>query len=100
VESVTLAVIGGISGIVVHMPDELILYLAFQTGGPNNTYPSDATPSGPALFLHSGHVGVDRDNLWDRTGLDDFACRARGLRCGGPSRFGEVDGARGRRSRW
>jgi predicted permease len=55
VESVTLAVIGGISGIAVaYAGTRLILYLAFQRGGPNNHVPIDATPSLTMLFFTLG----------------------------------------------
>jgi putative ABC transport system permease protein len=55
VESVTLAVIGGAIGVVVaYAGTRLILYLAFQTGGPNNYVPIDATPSWPVLLFTLG----------------------------------------------
>jgi putative ABC transport system permease protein len=55
VESVTLAVIGGIAGIVVaYTGTRLILYLAFQAGGGNNYVPIDASPSWPALLFTLG----------------------------------------------
>jgi len=55
VESVLLAVIGGALGIVVaYAGTRLILYLAFQNGGPNNYVPVDATPSWPVLLFTLG----------------------------------------------
>ena len=52
VESITLAVVGGIFGIVVaYAGTRLILYLAFHVGGPNNYVPIDATPSWPVLLF-------------------------------------------------
>jgi putative ABC transport system permease protein len=55
VESVLLAVIGGALGIAVaYAGTRLILYLAFQTGGPNNYVPIHATPSWPVLFFTLG----------------------------------------------
>ena len=55
VESVTLAVIGGVLGIgVAYAGTRLILYLAFQIGGPNNYVPIDATPSWPVLLFTLG----------------------------------------------
>ncbi len=52
VESVLLAVIGGALGIAVaYAGTRLILYLAFQTGGPNNYVPVSATPSWPVLLF-------------------------------------------------
>jgi putative ABC transport system permease protein len=50
-ESVMLAMIGGVLGIgVVYAGTRLILHLAFQTGGPNYV-PIDATPSWPMLLF-------------------------------------------------
>jgi putative ABC transport system permease protein len=55
VESVMLAMIGGALGIgVAYAGTRLILYLAFQTGGPNNYVPIDATPSWPVLLFTLG----------------------------------------------
>jgi putative ABC transport system permease protein len=55
VESVLLSVIGGALGVAVaYAGTRLILYLAFQTGGPNNYVPIDATPSWPVLLFTLG----------------------------------------------
>jgi len=55
VESVMLAVIGGAIGVAVaYAGTRLILFLAFQTGGPNNYVPIDATPSWPVLLFALG----------------------------------------------
>jgi predicted permease len=55
VESVLLAAIGGVLGIVVaYAATKLILHLAFQLGGPNNYVPISATPSLPVLFFTLG----------------------------------------------
>jgi predicted permease len=55
VESVTLAMIGGALGIgVAYGGTRLILYLAFEMGGPNNYVPVDATPSWPVLLFTLG----------------------------------------------
>jgi putative ABC transport system permease protein len=52
VESLLLAVIGGVLGIAVaYAGTRLILHLAFQIGGPNNFIPIDATPSWPVLLF-------------------------------------------------
>ena len=52
VESLLLAVIGGVLGIVVaYAGTKLILHLAFQIGGPNNFVPIDPTPSWPVLVF-------------------------------------------------
>ncbi len=54
-ESVTLAIIGGAFGIgVAYAGTRLILYLAFQTGGPNRYVPIDASPSWPVLLFTLG----------------------------------------------
>jgi putative ABC transport system permease protein len=50
VESLLLAVIGGVLGIgVAYAGTTLILHLAFQIGGPNNFVPIDKAPSWPVL---------------------------------------------------
>ncbi len=50
VESLVLAGIGGILGVgVAYAGTKLIVYLAFQTGGPNNYVPVHAEPSWPVL---------------------------------------------------
>jgi predicted permease len=55
VESVMLALIGGAFGIAVaYAGTRLILYLAFQIGGPNSYVPIDATPSWPVLLFTLG----------------------------------------------
>jgi predicted permease len=55
VESVTLAIIGGALGIgVAYAGTRLILYLAFEIGGPNNYVPIDASPSWPVLLFVLG----------------------------------------------
>jgi predicted permease len=55
VECVTLALVGGAIGVAVaYAGTRLILYLAFQIGGPNNYVPIDATPSWPVLFFALG----------------------------------------------
>jgi putative ABC transport system permease protein len=55
VETVLLAVIGGILGVgVAYGGTRLILYLAFQIGGPNNYVPVSATPSWPVLLFTLG----------------------------------------------
>ena len=52
VESMLLAVIGGVLGIgVAYAGTKLILHLAFQIGGPNNYVPIEATPSWPVLLF-------------------------------------------------
>jgi predicted permease len=52
VESLLLAVIGGVLGIsVAYAGTKLILHLAFRIGGPNNFVPIDATPSWPVLLF-------------------------------------------------
>jgi putative ABC transport system permease protein len=55
VESVLLSFIGGAVGVAVaYAGTRLILYLAFQAGGPNNYVPVDATPSLPVLLFTLG----------------------------------------------
>src|SRR5258708_3742008 len=52
VECVMLASIGGVLGIAVaYAGTKLILHLAFQSGGPNNWVPINATPSLPVLLF-------------------------------------------------
>jgi predicted permease len=52
VESLLLAVIGGVLAIAVaYAGTRLILHLAFRIGGPNNFVPIDATPSWPVLLF-------------------------------------------------
>jgi putative ABC transport system permease protein len=55
VECVLLAVIGGAFGIgVAYAGTRLILYLAFQIGGPSNFVPVSPTPSTPVLLFALG----------------------------------------------
>ncbi|HEY1239544.1 MAG TPA: ABC transporter permease [Bryobacteraceae bacterium] len=55
VESILLAVIGGVLGIgVAYAGTRLIVYLAFRIGGPNNYVPIDMTPSWPVLLFTLG----------------------------------------------
>ena len=55
VESLVLAVIGGVLGIgLAYAGTRLILYLAFQTGVQNNYVPIVATPSWPVLLFTLG----------------------------------------------
>ncbi|MGO4211662.1 ABC transporter permease [Terriglobus sp. 2YAB30_2] len=55
VEAVTLALIGGISGVAVaYAGTRLILYLALERGNSNNFVPISATPSIPALLFTLG----------------------------------------------
>jgi putative ABC transport system permease protein len=52
VECLALAVVGGILGIAVaYAGTRLVLYLAFQIGGPDNYVPIDAAPSWPVLLF-------------------------------------------------
>ncbi|HUK17923.1 MAG TPA: ABC transporter permease [Bryobacteraceae bacterium] len=52
IESVLLAIIGGVSGIAVaYAGTKLIVTLAFQIGGPNNYVPIEAAPSWPVLLF-------------------------------------------------
>ncbi len=52
VESLLLAVVGGVFGIgVAYVGTRLILHLAFQIGGPNNFVPIDPTPSWAVLLF-------------------------------------------------
>lgn len=54
-ESVLLAVTGAVFGIgAAYAGTRLILYLAFQTGGPNNYVPINASPSWPMLLFALG----------------------------------------------
>ena len=55
VESMLLAMIGGVFGIgVAYAGTRLILHLAFQIGGPNNYVPIEAAPSWPILLFTLG----------------------------------------------
>jgi putative ABC transport system permease protein len=55
VESLLLAVVGGVFGIAVaYAGTRLILYLAFQIGGPNNYVPVTPEPSWPVLLFTLG----------------------------------------------
>lgn len=55
VESVILAMVGGALGIAVaYAGTRLILYLAFQIGGPKNYVPIDGTPSWEVLLFTLG----------------------------------------------
>ncbi len=55
VECVMLALIGGAIGIAVaYAGTRLILYLAFQIGGPSNYVPINPTPSWPVLLFTLG----------------------------------------------
>jgi putative ABC transport system permease protein len=55
VESVLLAIIGGALGIgVAYGGTRLILYLAFEIGGPNNYVPVSPTPAWPVLLFTLG----------------------------------------------
>jgi putative ABC transport system permease protein len=55
VESVMLALIGGVIGVAVaYGGTRLILHLAFQYGGSDNYVPVDATPSWPVLLFTLG----------------------------------------------
>jgi predicted permease len=55
IESMLLAVIGGICGIAVaYAGTRLILSLAFRIGGPNNYVPIEAAPSWPVLLFSLG----------------------------------------------
>src|SRR5580692_7742994 len=55
IESLVLAIIGGVLGIgVAYAGTKLILSLAFQTGGPQNFIPIEATPSWPVLLFTLG----------------------------------------------
>ena len=52
VESVLLAILGGVLGVgVAYAGTRMILSLAFRTGGPNNYVPLDAAPSWPVLLF-------------------------------------------------
>ena len=55
VESVLLAVAGGVLGIgVAYAGTKLIVYLAFQIGGPRNYVPIETAPSWPVLLFALG----------------------------------------------
>ncbi len=55
VESMLLAIIGGVLGVgVAYAGTRLILYLAFQIGGPQNYVPIQATPSWSILLFTLG----------------------------------------------
>ncbi len=55
VESILLAMLGGVLGIgVAYAGTKLILSLAFQLGGPNNYVPVDAAPSWPVMLFTFG----------------------------------------------
>ena len=55
VESVTLGVVGGALGVAVaYAGTRLMVHLAFQTGGPQNWVPIEATPSAPVLLFTLG----------------------------------------------
>ena len=55
VESVMLALVGGVVGIAVaYAGTRLILYLAFEMGGPNNHVPVNSAPSWPVLLFTMG----------------------------------------------
>jgi len=52
IESVLLAIIGGVLGVgVAYGGTRLIVSLAFRIGGPNNYVPIEATPSWPVLLF-------------------------------------------------
>src|SRR6185369_8695671 len=52
VESILLAILGGVLGIAVaYAGTKLIVSLAFQIGGPNNYVPLNAAPSWPVLMF-------------------------------------------------
>ena len=52
VESMLLAIVGGVLGIAVaYAGTKMIVALAFQTGGPNNYVPLQAAPSWPILLF-------------------------------------------------
>ena len=99
VESMLLAMIGGVLGIgVAYAGTRLILYLAFQTGGPNNYVPIEATPSWPVLLFTLG-VSVLTGVLFGiapawMTSHTDPADALRG------ANVPLAPGAPGRRSRW
>lgn len=55
VESLVLAMLGGVLGVAVaYGGTQLMVYLAFQIGGPNNYVPIEASPSWPVLFFTLG----------------------------------------------
>ena len=77
VESVLLAVIGGAFGIgVAYAGTRLILYLAFEIGGPNNYVPVSPTPSTAGAAVYVGRLDSDGDNFRDCAGVDDLARRS------------------------
>jgi putative ABC transport system permease protein len=52
VESILLAITGGVLGIAVaYAVTKMIVSLAFQIGGPNNYVPLQAAPSWPTLLF-------------------------------------------------
>jgi len=76
VESMMLAVIGGAIGVVVaYGGTRLILHLAFQTGGPNNYVPIDATPSWPVLLFTLAMSVLTGVIFGIAPAWIDFACR-------------------------
>ncbi len=80
VESMLLALVGGILGIGVAYAGttRLMLRLAFRGGGPNNYVPIDAAPSWPILLFTLVVSGADRSGFRDRSCVDDFPYRSGG----------------------